>query len=68
MLVLSRKAGEEITIGDDIVVKVTQIGGGRVRIGIDAPNGLKISRNELNSLVEQASNQSPGATYSSALR
>lgn len=68
MLVLSRKAGQEITIGDDIVLTVTQIKGGRVRIGIDAPKHLKIGRNELDSLIKQATEPSAGATYSSALR
>ena len=48
MLVLSRKLQEQIRIGDDIVITVVQIVGGRsTRIGIDAPQDVKIVRMEL---------------------
>ena len=46
MLVLSRKLGEEILIGKDIRVMVTQINGGVVRIGLVAPNSVQILRPE----------------------
>ena len=46
MLVLGRKVGEEIAIGKDVVITVTRIGGGKVRLGIDAPPHLKIRRQE----------------------
>jgi len=48
MLVLSRKAGESIQIGDDIVVTITRIQGNRIQIGIDAPRDVSIRRSELN--------------------
>lgn len=48
MLVLSRKIGEQLQIGDDITVKVLKIRGGRIRLGIDAPEGIRITRGELN--------------------
>ncbi|UUO07988.1 carbon storage regulator [Blastopirellula sp. J2-11] len=47
MLVLTRKPGETIRIGDDIVVTISQLKGGRVRIGIDAPPEMGIRRGEL---------------------
>ena len=47
MLVLSRKAGERIWIGDDISVTVVRISGGGVRIGIEAPKELPVVREEL---------------------
>jgi len=46
MLVLTRKQGEKIYIGDDIVITVVRTGD-RVRIGIDAPPEVKILREEL---------------------
>ena len=47
MLVLSRKLGEGIVIGDDIVLKIVEVKGGSIRIGIDAPKDKKIYRQEL---------------------
>ncbi|MGI9518852.1 MAG: carbon storage regulator CsrA [Pirellulaceae bacterium] len=47
MLVLSRKYGEVIAIGDDIKIHVVQIKGGRVRIGIDAPQSTAVHRLEV---------------------
>jgi carbon storage regulator len=47
MLVLTRKAGERIVIGDSIAVEVLEILGNRVRIGIQAPSGVPILRQEL---------------------
>lgn len=46
MLVLSRKAGEQIVIGERIRVTVVQVQGGRVRLGIDAPKEVSINRRE----------------------
>lgn len=47
MLVLTRKIGEGIIIGDDITLKVIEIKGGTIRIGIDAPPDKKIYRQEV---------------------
>jgi len=47
MLVLTRKAGEGIIIGDDVTVKIIEMKGGGVRIGIDAPKNKKIYRQEV---------------------
>ena len=44
MLVLSRQLGEQIRIGDDIVITVVRLGNGAVRLGIDAPKHVKILR------------------------
>jgi carbon storage regulator len=46
MLVLSRKAGEQIVIGDNIRVTVVKVHGGRVRLGIEAPKDVSINRQE----------------------
>lgn len=47
MLVLTRKFGQEIVIGDDIKVVVKAIGSNKVRIGIEAPEGVRIVRSEI---------------------
>ncbi len=47
MLVLSRKNGESIQIGGDIVLTVVQIRGDKVRIGIQAPNNVAVHRQEV---------------------
>lgn len=47
MLVLSRRVGEEIRIGDDIIVKVQGISGGRVSLAFEAPKDIKIDRAEI---------------------
>lgn len=47
MLVLSRKAGERILIGDEIKITIVRIGPNTVRLGIDAPGHLNIVREEL---------------------
>ncbi len=47
MLVLSRKPGERILIGENISITVVRIGPNTVRIGIDAPREMNIVRDEL---------------------
>jgi carbon storage regulator len=47
MLVLTRKAGEKVQIGDQIEITILRIGPEAVRIGIDAPPDLNIVRTEL---------------------
>lgn len=54
MLVLSRKAGERILIGDEIAVTIVRIGPGNVRIGIEAPSGMSVMREELRAELEEA--------------
>lgn len=44
MLVISRKSGDKITIGDDIEIVVISIKGKQVRLGIDAPKACEIKR------------------------
>jgi len=53
MLVLSRKAGERIWIGEDISVTVVRISGGGVRIGIEAPKEMPVVREELKLAMDQ---------------
>ena len=53
MLVLSRKAEESMFIGDDIRITVLDIRGGQVRIGITAPQDIKIHREEVYDRINQ---------------
>jgi carbon storage regulator len=52
MLVLSRKVGERILIGDNISVTVVRITGGGVRIGVEAPANMTVIRQELKEQFE----------------
>lgn len=52
MLVLSRKVGETILIGDNIAVTVVQVGPGSVRLGVDAPHDVVIVREEIRDQVK----------------
>ncbi len=53
MLVLSRKVGERILIGDRITVTVVRISGGGVRLGIEAPSEMAVIREELQEDLDQ---------------
>lgn len=47
MLVLTRRSGQSIRIGDNIIIKIVDIDGSQVKIGIEAPKGVVIFREEL---------------------
>ena len=68
MLVLSRKPGERILIGDKIAITVVRIAPGIVRIGVEAPEELPILREELaaNGHAQQSENAAPPSTSSAA--
>jgi carbon storage regulator len=54
VLVLTRKPGERVLIGDDIVITVLESRGDGIRIGIDAPRGVRINRDEIVRAVTEA--------------
>lgn len=54
MLVLSRKVGQKIIIDERVTLTVTRISGNRVSIGIEAPPGVHIRRNELELISDNA--------------
>ena len=66
MLVLTRKKGERVMIGDDIVVTVIDVRGDGVRIGFDAPRGVKIQRAEVVSAVTEANTESAASAAGTA--
>ncbi len=67
MLVLTRKATEEIRIGDDVVIKVIKTAKGTVKIGIDAPAHIRVVRGELVSELPEPSVSKHAEHFSGAV-
>ena len=53
MLILARKVGERIVIGDQIEIAVVEIRGDQVKLGIDAPKDVKVYRHEVYAAIQQ---------------
>jgi carbon storage regulator len=58
MLILTRKLGERINIGDDIVITLVEIKGTQVKLGIDAPKSIAIHRHEIYERIREANLES----------
>ena len=57
MLILTRKIGETIAIGDDIKIQVIEIKGRQVRLGIKAPSGMAVHREEVFRRIQEQNRQ-----------
>lgn len=55
MLILTRKAGETIVIGDDVRVTVLDITGNQIRLGIAAPKEISVHREEIHNKIRAES-------------
>lgn len=53
MLILTRKIGESIIVGDDVVFKVLGVRGHQVRLGVDAPEDVSVHREEIYNRIKQ---------------
>ena len=53
MLVLTRKLGESIRIGDNIVVKIVDLDGRHVKLGIEAPKSISVNREEIYDRIQK---------------
>ncbi len=53
MLIITRRPGEKIVLGDDVVVTVMEISGQTARIGIEAPKALPVYREEIWAAVKE---------------
>jgi carbon storage regulator len=47
VLIITRKPGEKIMLGDDVVVEIIEVSGSSVRVGIDAPRSVPVYREEI---------------------
>jgi carbon storage regulator len=61
MLVLTRKLGESIRIGDNIILKVVDLDSRHVKLGIDAPRSISVNREEI---YERIQNENKAASSS----
>ena len=72
MLILQRKAGESLLIGDEIEISVLSVEAGRVRLAIEAPKNISILRSELKNAAapnrEAADEEAPPLTLLKLLR
>lgn len=68
MLILSRKCGESLLINGEIEVKITEISGDKVKIGIDAPKDCLILRKELCQTVESNKEAASGVVTPDILK
>jgi carbon storage regulator len=71
MLVIRRRAGEALLIGDDIEIEILEIAGSQVKLGIRAPKHVSVLRKEIQIAGQQnlaASKEKSGAAVNSVLR
>lgn len=58
MLILTRRVGETLVVGDDITVTVLGVKGNQVRLGVNAPKDVSVHREEIYQRIQQEKGQS----------
>lgn len=58
MLILTRRVGETLVVGDDITVTVLGVKGNQVRLGVNAPKDVSVHREEIYQRIQQEKSQS----------
>ena len=61
MLIITRRPGEKIMLGDDVVVHVMEIVGNTVRVGIEAPRSVPVYREEIWNVVREENRAAAGS-------
>jgi len=59
MLILTRKVGETLIIGDDVRITVLGVKGNQIRIGVDAPKSVAVHREEIYERIQAEKNADP---------
>ncbi len=60
MLILTRRAGETLMIGDDVSITILGVKGNQVRIGVNAPKTVSVHREEIYQRIQREKNQQVG--------
>lgn len=63
MLVLARKAGEAVAIGDEISVRVLEVKNGQVKLGVEAPGDVAVHREEIYRRILEANRRAAGEQF-----
>jgi carbon storage regulator len=61
MLILTRRVGETVMIGDDVTITVLGVKGNQVRVGINAPKSVAVHREEIYERIKREQQQSGGS-------
>lgn len=61
MLILTRRVGESVMVGDDVTITVLDVKGNQVRIGVNAPKDVAVHREEIYERIRQEKEQGGGS-------